>query len=371
MTALYELDELQGAQFLGFVRSIEEPNDFQGTRWLPNVTINDLNFEYVLGASRTPVMATILGWDSEAPLHSKGRAGERVKGELPPIKRKARFGEKTLIRFLQPRAGSADVQQAIDDVLDMTVDLVDSVVARMEWLRLQALSEDKIVYNEDGVIFEFDYGITNDFQIDLTDQTDGDGTDVSATFGTEWTDHANSEPINDLIAICQMIEDTKGVRPIEFVGGSEVMGHLLANDHARGLIRGSSAPDTILTRNEIEVLFDLYNLPPISSYNTRVQAEQADGTLVDVRPLAQNKAFLVPGGGPVAPRHSSVGASLWGPTAESRELIGTPLVAQAPGIYGKTYAKEDPPEEYVKVAAVAMPSLPGADKLGQMTLWTA
>ena len=370
MTALYELDELQGPELLGFVRAIEEPNNFLGTNWLPNVTINDLEFEYLLGSTSTPVMATILGWDSEAPLHAKSRPGERVSGELPPIKRKARFGEKTLIRFLQPRAGSADVQTAIDDVLTQTVDLVRSIQARMEWLRLQALSEDKITYNADGVIFEFDYGITDEFQINLVTQQDGDGNSVAADYGPVWTDHANSTPIQDLTTLCDEIEDATGARPVEFVGGTQVLGHLLRSDSVRTMIRGSSAPDAILTVQELQVAFDLYNLPRLTAYNTRVQVENADGSLSEVRPLAANKAFLVPGGGPVLPGHSSVGATLWGPTAESRELIGTPLVTQAPGIYAKTYATEDPPEEYVKAAAVAFPSMPGADKLGQMTLWS-
>ena len=370
MTALYELDELQGPEFLGFIRAIEEPNNFLGNRWLPNVMINDLEFEYILGQSRTPVMATILGWDSETPLHAKARPGERVSGELPPIKRKARFGEKTLIRFLQPRAGSNDVQVAIDDVLTQTVDLVRSIQARMEWLRMQALSEDMVVYNEDGVTFSFNYGIQDEFQINLVTQQDGAGTSVAADYGSEWDDHANSTPIQDLTTICDEIENATGVRPAEFVGGTEVMGHLLRSDSVRTMIRGSSAPSAILTVQELQVAFDLYNLPTLTAYSTRVQAEAADGTLSEVRPLAPNKAFLVPGGGAIAPGHSSVGASLWGPTAESRELIGTPLVSEAPGIYAKTYANEDPPEEYVKAAAVAFPSLPGADKLGQMTLWS-
>jgi len=370
MTALYELDELQGPEFLGFIRAIEEPNNFLGTNWLPNKTVNDLEFEYILGATQQQVMATILGWDSEAPLHARQRQGSRVSGELPPIKRKARFGEKTLIRFLQPRAGSADVQQAIDDVLDMTVDLIRSVQARAEWLRMQALSEDSVVYNADGVIFDFNFGITDEFQINLVTQQDGNGDSVASAYGPVWTDHANSTPIQDMITICDTIEATGKPRPVEFVAGTAAMGHLLQSASVRDMIRGSSAPDIILTTQELQVIFDLYNLPKLTPYSTVLQMENADGSISDVRPMAANKAFLVPGGGPIAPGQSSIGATLWGPTAESRELIGTPLVTEAPGIYAKTYGKDEPPEEYVKAAAVLFPSMPGADRLGQMTLWS-
>lgn len=368
--ALWELDEFQGAEFLGFVRAIPEPNTYLGSRWLPNQTINDLAFEYILGTTRLPVMATILGWDSEAPLHGRRPLGEKVAGELPPIKRKVRFGEKELIRFLQPRANSADVQEAIDSVYNLTAEVIEAIFARVEWLRMQALTEDKIVYNTDGVIFEFDYGINPNYQIDLVTQLDGDSTDISTDVSTAWTDVANANPVLDLGWICDKVQSETGIRPVEFVCSKKTVGLLLNNTAIRQLIRGSSAPSAILTLQELNTAFQLYELPPIVTYDVTVQVENADGTLSDVRPMAQNKAFLVPGGGPVLPGHSSIGATLWGPTAESRELIGTPLSTQAPGVYAKTYGKEDPPEEYVKAAAVTFPSLPGADKLVQMKLYS-
>ena len=367
--ALWELDEFQGPEFLGFVRAIPEPNEFLGSRWLPNVTINDLSFEYVLGTTRRPVMATILGWDSEAPLHGRRPLGERVQGELPPIKRKVRFGEKELIRFLTPRAGTSDQQDAIDSVYNLTAEVIEAVFARIEWLRMQALTEDKITYSEDGVIFEFDYGLNDEYQIDLVTQTDGASTNISSSVSTAWTDTANANPIADLGYACDKVQDETGVRPVEFVCSRKTVGLLLNNAAIRTLIRGSSAPTAVLTLQELNTALDLYQLPPISTYDVTVQTENADGTLSDVRTMAQNKAFLVPGGGPVLPEHSSIGGTLWGPTAESRELIGTPLSTQAPGLYAKTYGKEDPPEEYVKAAAVSFPSLPNADKLVQMKLY--
>lgn len=367
---LWELDEFQGPEFLGFVRAIPEPNEFIGSRWLPNLTINDLAFEYILGTSRRPVMATILGWDSEAPLHGRRPLGEKVSGELPPIKRKVRFGEKELIRFLTPRANTSDEQDAIDSVYNLTAEVIEAVFARVEWLRMQALTEDKIVYSEDGVIFEFDYGIDDTHQIDLVTQQDGAGTSIASDVSTVWTDLNNSNPIFDLGYACDKIQGEGKPRPVEFVCSRKTVGLMLNNTAIRQLIRGSSAPAAILTREELNTAFQLYELPPIVTYDVTVQAEGASGTLTDVRPMAQNKGFLVPGGGPVLPGHSALGATLWGPTAESRELIGTPLSTQAPGVYAKTYGKEDPPEEYVKAAGVTFPSMPGADSLVQFKLYS-
>ncbi len=147
---------------------------------------------------------------------------------------------------------------------------------------------------------------------------------------------------------------------LSFTAGGILLCYLLNNVAIRNLIRGSAAPAAVLTRGELDTVFSLYGLPTIETYDVKVRAEQADGTYVDVRPMAENKAFLLPPG--------SVGETLWGPTAESRNLIGTPLQSQAPGIYASTYGKDEPPSEWIKAVAVAFPSLPNVHLLGQITV---
>lgn len=367
--ALYQLDEFQGPQFLGFVRNVPTPQPFVGSRWLPDLTQFDLSFDYVKGSNERPVMAHVMAWDSEAPIHGRPGLGERVQGELPPIKRKARISEKEIIRFMTPRAGTPDVQTAIDSVYNLTAVLLDSVQARAEWLRMQALSMNTVVYNEGGVIIEFDFGVTDNFQIDLVTQTDGDGTDVSASYSTVWSDTVNANPVLDLGVISDLIEDETGDRPAEFVCSRKALGYILANANVRNLIRGTSAPTATLTIGEVNTVFSLYNLPNIVTYDVQVRQENADGTYTQVRTMPENRSFFVPGGGSVLPGHSAIGATLWGPTAESRPLIGTPLSSQAPGVYAVAYGQEEPPSEWIKAVGVTFPSMPGADKLGQMKLW--
>lgn len=361
--ALYELDEFKGPQLLGFVRAIDPPQVYRGNTWLPTRTINDLAFQYIKGANSKPVMAHIMGWDSEAPIAGREPLGETIEGELPPIKRKAKFSEKEIIRFMQPRAGSTDVQDAINSVYAQTAGLVQSILARIEWLQLKALSEDTVVYDEGGVTFSFDFGLTDTYQLNLVTEQDGNGDSIAGDVSTAWTDTANSEPVADLTYICDKIQDEKGVRPDRMVLPRKYVGLLLQNDSIRTLIRGSSAPSAVLTRQELDTLFDLYGLPTLETYDVTLRAEQADGTYSEVRPLAAGKSFLLPPSGA-----ADIGETLLGPTAESRALLGTPLAASAPGIYAATYAKDEPPSEWVKAVATAFPSLPGAEYIAQMTL---
>ncbi len=360
--ALWELDEFAGARFLGYVRGVPEDPAYRGAEWLPNQTTDDLAFEYIKGVRNRPVMAHVMGFDSEAPIAGRPGLGERVQGELPPIKRKARISEKEIIRFLQPRTGSQDVRAAINSVYDLTDGLLGSVQARVEWLRLKALSEDTVVYNEDGVIFQFDYGIDGRFQYNLPTQTDGTGASIGSDVGPAWSDTANATPLVDLLFFQKRFRDATGYNLGEFVISNQAWGYLLQNQSLRDLIRGVNAPSAILTRAEIEALFALYDLPVPTTYDVVLDREKPDGTIEQVRPLAADRGFLLPTGG-------GVGNTLWGPTAESRALIGTNLASQAPGIIAVTYATEEPPAEWIKAAAVAFPTMPNAHLLSQVELF--
>jgi hypothetical protein len=360
--ALWELDEFKPATFLGFVRALPPPEGFSGTRWLPNRTVDDLEFSYILGANKQTVMAHVMGFDSEAPIHGRPGLGEKVSGELPPIKRKAKISEKEIIRFLRPRTGTADIDNAINSVYDLTADLLDAVQARLEWLRMQALSEDTILYNEGGVIFTFDFGINDEYQINVETATDGAGTSLaSATLTAHgWDDIAAADPLPWLSYICDKVGREKGERPKEMVLSDAAIGFLLSNAKIRDLIRGTNAPAAVLSPQELNVALNLYRLPTLTPYDVFVNKEEADGSYTEVRTMAENKSFLV---------MRSPGETLLGPTAESRVVFGTPLAASAPGLWAETYGTTEPPAEWVKTAAVGFPSMPEADRLVQMTLW--
>lgn len=360
--ALWELEEFQGPRLLGFVRAVPPPAPFVSSRWLPDRPVFDLAFEYLKGAQGKNVMAHVMGFDAEAPIAGRPGLGERITGELPPIKRKARISEKELIRFLTPRAGTPDVQTAINSVYDDVTRLLDSIQARVEWLRMQALSEDKIVYNENGVIINFDFGLNDTLQINLVTQADGAGATVAADVGPVWTDTVNSTPIPDIEFLTNRQEDVTGFRPDELVLSRKALGYVFSSTNTRNLIRGSGAPSAPLTRAEVDTLLTLYGLPNLVTYDVKVHKENPDGTTSEVRTMADNKAFLYSAA-------SGVGETLWGPTAESRSLIGTPLASRAPGSFAVTYATEEPPAEWIKAAAVVFPTMPAAERLAQFTLW--
>lgn len=358
--ALWELEQLQPPATLGFVRNLLPVPAYIGNSLLPPQDTDDVEFEYLLGARETAVMATILSWDAEAPIGSRPAAGQKVQGEMPPMKRKERISEKEIIRFLQPRRGSNDENQAVAQVYARLARLTRSIHARVEWLQIQSLSEPKLVYSEDGIMIEFDYGIPLTQQIDLVTQTDGAGTSVAAAYGPVWSDTANATPFSDLQQIARTQQDATGTRPARMFLSQKQYDYLLTNAQLKGLIFDQNAPNRQLTPEEIDTLLRRFNLPLFTTYDVKVKSEAADGTTTEVRTMDENRAFFLPS--------TNVGSTLVGPTAESRVLMGTPYAQNAPGIWAATYWKDEPPSEWVKVATVQFPTLPDAHMVSQIQL---
>jgi hypothetical protein len=358
---LWELEALAPPALLGFVRDLLPPVSYRGNEFLPPVPVDDIEVEYILGSRQTQVMAQIIAWDSEAPIGSRRGQSEKIQLELPPIKRKERITEKEILRFLQPRAGTNDQRAAIAEVYNMIARLVGNIQARVEWLQLQALSEDVVTYDEGGITIEFDYGITDEQQINLATQQDGAGNSVAAAYGAPWTDHVNSTPISDLQTLCRGVQSRTGRRPRRMVLSAQAYDNLLLSEQIKGWTYPQNAPDRPLTTDEVSATMRRYDLPTFTTYDETLSAENADGSLTEIRPMAENKAFLLP--------DLDIGNTLWGPTAESRILIGTPYQQVRAGIWANTYGQDEPPSEWGKAVGVTFPSMPDVHLLAQMQLW--
>jgi hypothetical protein len=348
--ALWELEEFQSPQFLGFVRNIPVPENFRGDTWLPSQTVDDIDVEWIKGARERRVMAKVIAYDAEAPIGPKPGLGERIRMELPPVKLKERIGEKEILKYKQPRAGTSDQQAAINSIYDISTRLTRSVQARVEWLQMQALSEPTVAYNDAGVQFEVDYGIGKDWDAG-----------VDADLSTYWDDTANADPVADLQVLNQWSLDTYGVPLARVVMSSRARAYFLQNEKARALVRGTGTPvaEAILTNDEVARLTALYGLPTIDTYDVQVESEAEDGTITSVRTMDYHRMFALPA--------QQVGNTLWGPTAEAiSQFSGTTLSTLAPGLIVKTYGTEEPVAEWVKAAAVVFPSLPSAELLQQV-----
>ena len=345
------LEEFKPATLLGYVKELPEPSAYLGPTFLPIKEVNDVNFEYILGSYHRPIMASIMAWDSEAPIAGK-KGFVKVAGELPPIKRKIHVEEKELIKFFRAPAGmeNAARQQAIDDIYDYVDDMVKAVQARIEWLRWQALAVGTITYASDdsGVQFSLAFGVPATQQETLAG-------------ANRWSDTANSNPITDFQRWISTYNTNNGFDPGRCVISKQTLMYMLQNQAIRQLITNYTTQ--YISRAQLEQMFAVEGLPELFVYDEQVLTEAANGTVTASRLLPQDVLVLLP------PAGRYIGEMLVGPTAEALASGLAQNTSYGGGIVSQVYETNEPPSVWVKASATSFPTMAGMQLVGIYNVW--
>lgn len=341
------LEEFTPEKIMGYVKNIPENELWIGNQFLPIKEVSDLEFSYIKGSYDRPVMANIMAWDAEAPIAGK-KGLTTIKGEMPPIKRKVKVEEKELIKFLRPRAGLGDREQAINDIYDLVDQMVMAVRARYEWMRWQAIGTGAVTYNEDGVVFTVDFGVPSTQKETLAGVA-------------KWSDLDDSDPLGDLERWCEQHVDNTGIRPERMIGSLKIRNYLLKNEAIRQII--TSEPDVYVSPAQLNQVLENFELPQFIVFDGKVVTEANDGTKTTSRFLAQDKLVLLPG-----PEYE-IGNLLSGPTAEALALMKLDTSIKPEGIVAVMYSKTDPPSYWIKAAGTGFPTLPGSELIGQYDVY--
>lgn len=327
---------------LAYARS-RQPRVYLGPTLFPGRSINELSFEYWKEANRLPVLANVQAFGAEAEIASREGA-DKISGEFPPIKRKINLNERLLIALKREGAGDADlVKNQIFNDLD---NLIDSVTARFEKMRMDALSTGKIILIENGMKLDVDYGVPTTHQEILAagDQVDG-----------FWS-YATAEPITMIQEWVNTIVADTGVQPERALTSQKVVANMLKNKQIRQMIYGDLGATRAITAVQLNGLLQSLGLPTIATYDLQVRAQAESGAYTTLRLFPENKFVLLPG--------TALGETLQGPTAEA--LLDPEITSQeAPGIWATVETISEPVGVWTKVAATGMPTFPMADTIFQ------
>lgn len=332
-------DYILPAQLTGYVRAglADQPvNRFALAQWLPNRTIDDLDYRYTKGGEGLIEAAQIRAYDAESPIG--GRPGlTRVSGELPPISRKIRLGEYDRLR--QRQDPNATIQVGI---MDDAMRMARAVAARVEMLRGEALYTGKLTISENGVIATVDFGRAAGHTV---------------TAGTPWSTVASATPLTDLLSWITTYIAANGVEPGAIITSTRVLNYMLQNTALRGLLAANGVTPSLISRQALEALFSAYGIPPLYVYDTQVNVSGAA-----TRVIPDDRVVLAPApGDPNDWESNDMGATFWGTTAESLEPAYGIESGEAAGIVAGAYHTEDPVAVWTKAAAISLPVLANPD----------
>lgn len=336
------LKEFSRKATLAYARA-RQPREYAGLRLFPERRTNELTFEYWRSQNLLPVMASVQAFGAEAQIASRDGA-VKVSGEIPPIKRKINLGERELIAL--KREGAGDVAMVRDQLYNDLDNMIDSVLARIEAMRMSALATGQIVLNENGLIMTVNYGVPAGNQDALPAQN---------VAGGQW-DQANAEPITMIQTWVDAVIAACGVRPTRALTSNTVVANLIRNAQIRTMIYGDLGGSRAVSVNQLNDLLQTLNLPQIATYDLQVRTQAEDGTITAGRFFPANRFVLLPA--------DALGETLMGPTAEA--LLDVEVEAkEVAGVYAAVTQEAEPPAIWTKAAACAIPTFPQADAVFQ------
>lgn len=323
-------------EILTYVKNRKYPT-MLGATLFPEVKVHSLKFDEIIGASRTPVAASIHAFDTEAEIGS--RQGEVQTLELALIKRKMHLNEEDLLAINAPRT-KAEQDYLVKEVYNDIDTLVRGVLARVEAMRMEALATGKITIDENNLKGEVVYHVPEENQEVLA------GTNA-------WNNEA-SDPLGDILRWM----DGMDIVPTRALTSRRVLTTLMR--HPQILKLTNKTDIGVVGPVELDTIFKQYGLPVIRTYDETYRKQLPDGTY-ETRRYFPEDSFVMFGDG-------ALGRTLYGPTPEELRLINDPSinVKNIGKVLVMMYeAGVDPVATYTKAVATAMPSFPLAGEVFQ------
>lgn len=305
-----------------------------GEELFPEVKRESLEFDMIAEGSRTPVIASVHGFDTEAEIGS--REAQEMTLELALIKRKMQMKEKDILALQYPR-NEAEKKYLTKRVYNDFDALNLGIRARIELMRMELLANGTVSLNENGLSAVIDYGVPETHKVANVD----------------W-DKVDSDPIEDILTWYNLME----TKPKRVLTSNTILMKLLKHPKITARLFGNNTT-RIATAGELNIYLQSLKLPSIYTYDEGYR-KQKGRTYETHRYFPENAFVMMP--------DNELGETIYGPTPEEIVLTSeSDVTAEQIGkildvIYTET---KDPVGTWKKGVATALPSCPYADELFQ------
>lgn len=324
-------------ELLNYLKERKYPT-MLGEELFPEVKRQSLEFDMLTNGSKTPVIASVHGFDTESEIGQ--REAEKKAIELALIKRKMQLKEREIIALESPR-NEAEKAYLMKNVYADFDALVESIRARIEAMRMEIVATGKVTLNENNLDAVIDFGVPDENKV----------ADV------DWSAE-DSNPINDMITWKNQLDTA----PARVLTSTTILAKILSNKNVINALFGKDST-RIASVGELNTYLESLQLPKIYTYDAKYRKLGADGKYTKHRYFAENAFVMMPG--------ETLGETIYGPTAEEIRLTRDPSVDIK--LVGKILAMmyeegKDPVSTWEKAVATALPALKCADELFQATI---
>ena len=308
---------------------------YMGKELFPEEKRDELKFDELSEDSNIPVIASVTSFDSEAEIGT--REAQERSIELALIKRKMQLKEEEIIKILHPRT-SQEKKNLINRVYGDVDNLVMSIMARVELMRMEIVAKGTVTLAENGLTAVLDYGIPEEHKATNVDWTKSD-----------------SDPISDIMTWYNKL----GTKPKRVITSNTVLAKLTRHPNIVAALYGNGAK-RIATAGELNTYLESLGLPKIYTNDETYRKQLKNGKYETKRFFPEDSFSMIPG--------ETLGKTIYGPTAEETRLSTKPEIdiETIGNILAMMYEEStDPVSTWIKAVATSLPSLACADKIFQ------
>lgn len=324
-------------------RSQDEP-PYLGEELFPSDKKRGLRLDWIKGANGLPVVLKPSAFDVAAI--PRPRIGfDKLSAEMPFFKESSYIDEELRqeLNMVIETRNQAYIDAVMNRVFDDEMRLLRGARARREQMRMMALTTGAIAVEANGQAYNYDYGMPEDHKDEVT---------------VSWADYDDSDPIEDLRAAMDKIEEDTGIRPTRGVCTRKTWNYMRKNQRImKSLFVLSNGQVEALSDDRLtQVLYDELKLELVL-YGKKFKDDAGNPTQF----IPDDLVTLFPDG--------NLGKTWFGTTPEESDLMSGSAANVSitdVGVAVTTVKKTDPVNVETKVTMICLPSFESADSVFQL-----
>lgn len=325
-----ELPQFKQDSLEAFVQTSAEAQNIvrRVTSAFPDEKTYDINFVYDFIKTQARKAAKITGFNSSAPIRSRGQA-DNIVGKITKIMDSYYFDEEDLLKFNKPRDPEERVNIernfliGVNDIALGIDDIVEYIAAQLTYAATVKYIDP---YTKTQLEFELEGRPA--------------GNDIIAT--TLWS-QPGAKPLDDLkVAVKQYQKTNGGALPDRLDMTSATYEALANSDQVRTMVYGNTTDGRLITDDQVNQLFSRLKLPTPYLNDATITMDAIEGNELVVKTLphlADGKVVLYA---------NVMGSTVRGVTKEKNYTHGK---------FVKPKYLDDPEGEQVIVGEAVMPTL--------------
>lgn len=335
-------DLMQSSQLTAYWEElIQDEAPYPCEELFPDDKKRGLSLQWIKGSRGLPVVLKTSAFDTFAV--PRPRIGfDKLTAEMPYFKESTYIDEELRqeLNLVLETGNQAYIDSVMNRVFDDEMNLLRGARASRERMRMMALTTGVVSMANNGQAFTYDYGIPSDHKVETA---------------VSWSNHATSDPIEDMRALKEKILGSTGVEVTRAMCDGATWRNIRNNEKiAKTVFVLSNGQASVNDGRLRQFILDEVGLDVM--VNDKRYVDEKGQT---VRFMPENTFVMFPDG--------ALGRTWFGTTPAESDLMGGQVANVSitdTGVAVTTVQKADPVNVETIVSMICLPSFEAADQVG-------